>query len=277
MGAKAIDRFFRAGLLAVLLALVCTPSRADIPDPQVPPRLVNDFAGVLTVAQRDSLEKLLTAFDERSSNQLAVVTITTLEGREIMEYGTALGNKWGIGSSLNNGILMLLKARGRGEEHYIEVAILVGRGLEGAIPDAYASRIIRNTMGPYLRQDKYALAIASGCTELIALAEGEILSPRKDRRDKEDGLGTLAFLIVYLLVTLLIVIIVAKKGGKGGGKGKGGGGGGLRIPRVRIIPGVGSAGGFGGLDGPRGGFGGLGGFGGFGGGSFGGGGAHGRF
>lgn len=246
-------------MLAVLLLLAAVPSRAGIPDPPVPERLVCDFAGVLSQRQIDSLERVLVKFDDQTSNQLAVVTITSLEGREIMEYGTALANKWGIGSARNNGILMLVKARGAGSEKYIEVAILVGRGLEGAITDAHASRIIRNTMGPYLRNEKYGLAIVAGCSDLMELAMGEISEPRDDEDD--DDYGTFFYLMVYLLFTIILVVRVIRKIGNGGGGGDSG-----------------SYGGFGGFGGGSSGWsGGSGGFGGFGGGSFGGGGAHGRF
>lgn len=259
MTVSARCRCLAGGLLAVLLLLAAVPSRAGIPDPPVPERLVCDFAGVLSQRQTDSLESVLVKFDDQTSNQLAVVTITSLEGREIMEYGTALANKWGIGSARNNGILMLVKARGAGSEKYIEVAILVGRGLEGAITDAHASRIIRNTMGPYLRNEKYGLAIVAGCSDLMELAMGEISEPRDDEDD--DDYGTFFYLMVYLLFTIILVVRVIRKIGNGGGGGDSG-----------------SYGGFGGFGGGSSGWsGGSGGFGGFGGGSFGGGGAHGRF
>ena len=259
MTVSARCRCLAGGLLAVLLLLAAVPSRAGIPDPPVPERLVCDFAGVLSQRQTDSLERVLVKFDDQTSNQLAVVTITSLEGREIMEYGTALANKWGIGSARNNGILMLVKARGAGSEKYIEVAILVGRGLEGAITDAHASRIIRNTMGPYLRNEKYGLAIMAGCSDLMELAMGEISEPRDDEDD--DDYGTFFYLMVYLLFTIILVVRVIRKIGNGGGGGDSG-----------------SYGGFGGFGGGSSGWsGGSGGFGGFGGGSFGGGGAHGRF
>ena len=186
-----------------------------------------------------------------------------------MEYGTALGNAWGVGSKKNNGILLLLKTRGVGDERYVDVAILTGRGLEGAIPDAYASRIIRNIMGPFLKQDRYDRALALGCAELMALAAGEISEPRDDSGDEE--LEALITLVAILLVIFLMVLLAASKKG-GGGQGGGGGhrSGGMPFIIFGGSPSGGrSSGGFGGFGG--------GGFGGFGGGSFGGGGAHGRF
>ena len=266
------SRFFFA--LVVFLTL-CAPARAGLfdflkggdglPSPQDPPRLVNDFARVLPSAFTDSLERALVAFDERSSNQICVVTVTTLGEREIMEYGTALGNKWGVGSRRNNGVLILLKSRGNGDECYVDVAIMVGRGLEGAIPDAYASRIIRNIMGPYLRRDEYAPAIAQACVELMALAEGEISEPRDGGAD--EGLSRDEWVGLAVLLLIILIMIVVVRSGRGG---SGGGSGGNRTSRGPFIffPGGSSGGGFGGSSG---------GFGGFGGGSFGGGGAHGRF
>ena len=237
-----------------------------LPEPPDPPRLVNDLAGVLPSFQRDSLEQVLVDFDRNTSNQICVVTVSTLGDREIMEYGTALGNKWGIGSTRNNGVLLLLKARGTGDERYIDVAIMTGRGLEGAIPDAYASRIIRNIMGPQLREDRYMPAVAKACAELMALAAGEISEPRDD---EEDGTAeTIVFISILLIIILLTVFRNSgRNNGDGGSSGGSRGGGGPII----FFPGGGrsSGGSF------SGGFGG--GFGGFGGGSFGGGGAHGRF
>ena len=223
----------------VASALPCGAAVRDfLPDPQVPPRLVNDFASAFPSACADSLEAVLVDFDNRTSNQ---------------------------GSKKNNGVLILLKTRMGG---YVDVTIQVGRGLEGAIPDAYASRIIRNIMGPHLRNDEYWPAVSKACVELMALAEGEISEPR-DSSEEFDPL-TIAILIILLGLLIVVLGLIAKnhegnshnsghRGNWGGGFGGGSGWGGF------------GGGGFGG-----GGFGG-GGFGGFGGGSFGGGGASGRF
>ena len=264
-------------LLLTLALLAALPLQAglfdfkkdNLPDPSDPPRLVNDFAMVIPSAQQDSLERVLVAFDDTTSNQICVVTMPSLGGREIVEYGTALGNKWGVGSKRNNGVLILLKTRSPQLEDdpdaaYVDVAILPGRGLEGAIPDAYAARIIRNIMGPYLREDNYVPALTKACAEVMALAAGEISEPR-DGEEEEDGWALLIIIIIFVL----IVIWMSRKkpsGGSGHNTGSGSRGGGFGGPIIFGGGGRSSGGSFGG-----------GGFGGFGGGSFGGGGAHGRF
>lgn len=257
----------------VALAFPCGAAVKDyIPAVPEPQRLVNDLASAFTQDQTDSLEAVLVDFDERTSNQICVVTVTSLHDYDVAEFALALANKWGIGNSRNNGVLILLKTR---EGGYVDVTIQVGRGLEGAIPDAYASRIIRNIMGPHLRQDEYWPAVSKACVELMALAEGEISEPRDDDDDAGAIIGMGVMAVFFLIVFLLIIYAASKDDNHRGG------GGTFRGPTITFGNGgssrsTWSGGGFGGGSGWGGGFGG-GGFGGFGGGSFGGGGASGRF
>ena len=271
---RLLETQFYRGMLFVTAFLFCVDTFAArkipswIPQPADPPVLVNDFAGVLSSSQVDSLERVLVAFDDSRSNQISVVTVRTLAGRDVDEFALRLANAWGIGNrQLNNGVLVLLKPRGF-DNNYIDVTIQVGRGLEGAIPDAYASRIIRNIMGPHLRADEYWGAIVKACDEIKALASGEIKEPRDA---SEDDAGWIAFgiLVLVFLIAFVVILVAASKGD--GGSGSSGSSG--HRPTILFGPGSfrgGSGSGFGGG-------GGFGGFGGFGGGSFGGGGASGRF
>lgn len=226
-----------------------------------PSTLVNDFSGVFSDFQRDSLESVLVAFDDSTSNQICVVTLDDLEGLDVAQAALRLGNSWGVGSSRNNGILILLKPRGA--DGYVDVTIQVGRGLEGAVTDAYSARIIRNLMGPLLREDRYFPAVARACDELMALASGEISEPRDGGEDSAGEILTVILILFFLVIFLLVFL---KKIHRGGGHGPGGSSGG---PDITIFPGSFGGGHSGGSFG--------GGFGGFGGGSFGGGGASGRF
>ena len=260
-------------LFIVALAFPCRAAiKDDLPDPPTPPRLVNDFASAFEQSQADSLETVLVDFDERTSNQICVITVTDLYGHDVSRYALMLANKWGIGSAKNNGILVLLKTR---NGDYVDITIQVGRGLEGAIPDAYASRIIRNIMGPHLRQDEYWPAVSKACVELMALAEGEISEPRDGTSEGDGDIVAAIVMVTLFLLFFLLVIIAASKDRNN----HGGGSGTFRGPTITFGNGGGashstwSGGGFGGGSD----WGGGGGFGGFGGGSFGGGGASGRF
>ena len=209
------------------------------------------------------------AFDDSTSNQITVVTANDLEGYSASEYATRIGLDWKVGSAeFDNGLVLLIKPKTPDSNG--QVAISVGYGLEGAIPDAYAKRIIDNELIPHFKQDDYFGGAASG----------EISEPRS--RDDDDAGGVLAFFV--FLIFAIIVAAVAAKAGKGNNNGRRGGGGNYRdgsdvMDAIIIGSLLGSGrGGRSSWGGSSGGFGGFGGgFGGFGGGSFGGGGASGSW
>lgn len=252
---------------AIFLAAgtICTaiPSR---PEPQ---RLVNDFAGLFTPAEKNSLERILTAFDDSTSNQITVVTVSDLEGNSAAEYATRIGLEWGVGAEkYDNGIVVLVKPKTPDSNGQVNIS--VGYGLEGAIPDIYAKRIIDNEMIPRFAQNDYFGGVSAGCTVLMKLASGEI----SEVREKDDNGKWIA--IVFLASIFIIICAALSSGRRGGGDNSRSNGNGPDLLDAIIIGSLidkghrGSSGGsFGG------GFGG--GFGGFGGGSFGGGGASGSW
>lgn len=237
-----------------------------IPDPPNPPRLVNDFTGrFLTPEQVQTLERKLVAYDDSTSNQIAVVIVDDLKGYSRDDYAIALGRKWGVGGQkqFNNGVVILINAgpKDRG------LFIATGYGLEGAITDLVADQIIQQIIIPdFKRGDNYR-GLDEGTDALIQAAAGRFKAPDGYHR---QGKG-ISFGKVLLLVIIIVVFVAfMSRGGNGGGgyvsrRGYRGGGG-------WIIPGGWSGGGGGGWSG-----GGGGGFGGFGGGGFGGGGAGGSW
>ena len=140
----------------------------DFPTPMHPRRIVNDFTGTFTPQQTAALEKKLRNFNDTSSTQIAVVTVPSLYGYAPNDYAQQLAEKWGIGQKgKDNGILVLLKPKKNNENG--QVAIAVGYGLEGVIPDAIASRIIRNEMLPAFRQNDYYTGINKATDILMQL------------------------------------------------------------------------------------------------------------
>ena len=245
------------------ISLYAIPSR---PQPQ---RLVNDLAGLFSPDQVAALEMTLVAFDDTTSNQITVVTVRDMEGYQASEYATRIGLDWGVGSEkFDNGVVLLVKPRiGKS---YGEVFIAVGYGLEGAIPDAYAKRIVENELIPHLSEGDYYGGVKAACDVLMKLASGEISEPRSDEDDIVWGVFAMLLIIILVIVVVGILIGDTGKGGGPGAGGSGGSGGRRTIYTGPII--TGGSGGFGRSGGSFGG-----GFGGFGGGSFGGGGAGGRF
>ena len=251
----------------ILIGAVFASVLYAIPSRPQPQRLVNDFAGLFTSVQVSDLEKELVAFDDTTSNQITVVTVKDLEGYDASEYATRIGLDWGVGSEkFDNGVVLLVKPR-LGNS-YGEVFIAVGYGLEGAIPDAYARRIVDQVLIPHLGEGDYYGGVVAACEVLMKLASGEISELRSDEEDDSFLIG----FSIFIAIILFIIVVAIIAGGKGNGNGGGGSGG-----RRTIYTGPVINGGLGGFGGGRSGGSFGGGFGGFGGGSFGGGGAGGRF
>jgi uncharacterized protein len=257
-------------LLVFLLLFLGTVATAQIekviPPAPVPPRLVVDLTGTLAPDQQAALERKLVAYDDSTSNQIAVVIISTTGDYDISDVAFALGRQWGVGNKeFNNGVVFLIAKDDR------KVFIAPGYGLEGAIPDITAKRIIENEVVPNFRGNDFYRGIDYGTDALIKAAEGEYKAPAGYANRGRGRTGGSLIGLIMVIIFIVIIISIIRRGG-------GGGGGGYMSRRgyrnwsgpVFFPPlGGGGGGGFGG--------GGGGGFGGFGGGSFGGGGAGGSW
>ncbi|OOF44627.1 methanol dehydrogenase [Rodentibacter rarus] len=141
---------------------------AQFPATPNPFRYVNDYTNTLSPQQQQVLENKLVDYGKATSSQIAVVIIPTTAEYEIADYTFALGDKWGIGrKQLNNGVLMLIAKKDR------KVFIATGQGLEGVLPDAFLSQVIRHTILPQFKQGQYAQGINDGLNDIIAASQGE--------------------------------------------------------------------------------------------------------
>ena len=254
-------------LLYCLLFITCTIhlSAQKVLPPPNPPRLVVDQANLLSPDQVQILERKLVAFNDSTSNQIAIVTINSLDEVPIEDYAVKLFRDWGIGGSKNNnGVLILVSKNDR------KMRIEVGYGLEGAITDLQSNDIIENDLSPNFRSGDYYRGFDQAINSLEKAAVGEYKERGKVKEEEEGGGG--GNVIGFIIILIIIFLIV--------GRGRGGGRGGGMVSRRGVSPWIiasmlsgGRGGGFGG--GGFGGGGGGGGFGGFGGGSSGGGGASG--
>ncbi len=261
-------------LLSMLFALAWTVNGQEIPARPDPPRLVNDFAGILTSEEVQSLENKLVAYNDSTSTQILVVLVKSLNGYDKNEFARLIGEKWGVGQKgRNNGAVILVKPKYPNDNG--EVCIQTGYGLEGAIPDALAKRIVEKEMLPNFRTGNYFEGIESATTTMIALAKGEYTAEQYNKRTnkKSSPYG----LLVPLIIILIVFFIIRGSRAQGMSVGK-------SIPFWTAFwllgsMGRGHSGSWNNFSGGSGGFGGGGGggFGGFGGGSFGGGGAGGSW
>lgn len=265
MKITAFRRFLSLTLLWLSVAVLSfAQSDKDLPARPSPQRLVNDMAGMMTPTQQDQLEAELVNFDRTTSSQIAVVTVPTLNDHEIAEYAIALFNKWGIGSKgKNNGVLILASSGDR------KMWIVTGQGMEGALTDALAGRIVRNEMVPEFKAGNYYNGFDKAAKAVIAATKGEYTN---DAPQGDDGAGAFPFIIVVIIIIVIIIAAIRRGGGGGGGGNYMSRRGGDFITGA-ILGSIFSGGGSGGSSGGGGG----GGFGGFGGGYSGGGGAGGSW
>jgi uncharacterized protein len=245
----------------------------NIPDRPVPPRLVNDFAGLLSTQDVSMLEQHLVAFNDSTSTQIAIVIVPSIEGYDISDYAQRLAEKWGIGrKGLNNGVLILAKPKTADSKG--EVFIAQGYGLEGAIPDITCGEIVDIEILPAFRKGDYFGGLSSAANTLMALARGEFTAEQYGQKAKKNaGKGVPVGLIIFIV----FIVIAMISGKSGGSNNKHIGTGGLPFWLLLGMMGSGRGSHGGSWGGFSGGGGVGGGFGGFGGGSFGGGGAGGSW
>ncbi len=236
--------------------------------PEKSNKLVNDYTNTLSAAQIANLESKLVAFDDSTSNQIAVVIMKSVGDYDINEYAYKLGRAWGVGGKeKNNGVILLVALGDR------KLSIQTGYGLEGALPDIYTKRIIENDIKPFFKEGNYYAGIDAGTNSIISLVKGEY---KNDKPRAKKGVGGAGSGLIVLIMIIVIIIIIKKGGGGGGGEVIGSRGvsdalfWGMLFGSGRGNSGGGFGGGFGGGSGG-------GGFGGFGGGSFGGGGSSGSW
>lgn len=245
----------------------------DFPERPVPPRLVNDFAGMLNNDEVNALERKLVAFNDSTSTQIAIVTLPSLQGYDPADYAQRLAEKWGIGrKGLNNGVLILVKPKRSDSKG--EIFIAQGYGLEGVIPDITCGQIIDNDILPAFRAGDYYGGLSNATNSIMSLARGEFSAAEYGQKAKKGSSKGMPLGLIIFLVFIIIMVISGKSGGSNK-KNISTGGLPLWILLGMMNSGRGShSGSWGGFSG---GGGGSGGFGGFGGGSFGGGGAGGSW
>jgi uncharacterized protein len=232
---------FLAATLALLFLL--TPAWAAPKFPALTGRVVDD-AGILSSATKADLTGKLAALEQKTSRQLVVVTLSSLQGYEISDYGYQLGRSWGIGQKgLNNGILFIVAPN----EH--KTRIEVGYGLEPIVTDAFSSVVIQTQVLPKFRQGDFNGGVQAGADALIqqlsldqseaerraAVASQQL---RNQSHDNGGGGGLVGFLIIlFIFIAIsrvfggwgLLPFLFMNSGRGGGGFGgwsDGGGGGG---------------------------------------------------
>lgn len=197
-GSHGLLRGVAGLILALLMTVFASPAVAQIvPVPALKSR-VTDLAGLLQPNQAAALEQKLAALEERKGSQLAILIVPTTGDEAIEPFALKVAEKWQLGrgkvdgQAVDDGVLLLIATRDR------KIRLEVGYGLEGAIPDAFAKRIISEQISPAFRQGNYAGGLDAAVTSVTALIDGEALpAPSKRQRsnsNQEEGLFVPVFI-----------------------------------------------------------------------------------
>lgn len=180
----------RTALLPLLL-LLCAAASAAPGFPPLSGRVV-DQAGLLAPRAAQELTARLAAHERRSGQQVVVVTLNSLQGHDIADYGYQLGRHWGIGQQgEDNGVLLIVAPEER------QVRIEVGYGLEGALPDAIAHDIIQNVILPRFRAGDMQGGIVAGAEAVLQALEGSY-QPAGDREARRDNRVAVVMLLLLI-------------------------------------------------------------------------------
>ena len=224
-GWRAAAAFLTALAAALVLSTACAPAFAD--QQAVPPlrARVTDLTGTLSASEQQALEAKLAAWEQQTTNQLAVLIVPTTQPETLEEYGIHVAEAWKLGQKgKDNGVLLLVAKNDR------RMRIEVGYGLEGDLPDVTARRIIGDTIAPQFAKGQFAAGINAGVDRIIGVVSGTEPPPAQAAPQRRVHSGGMDFgnLILFLLIGVIAIgailrSILGKVGGGLAGAGIAGG------------------------------------------------------
>ena len=161
---------------------------------------MNDYAGLLSPAERERLEALLTERERAAGPQMAIAVFRSLDGESVDDVANRLFQKWRLGAkALDNGVLLVLFVQDR------KVRIEVGYGLEAVLTDAVASQIIREALAPRFREQRYAAGLEAAVTAVYQQIASSQPLPRK--AESRRGLSTREIYLLFFLACVGITFV----------------------------------------------------------------------
>jgi uncharacterized protein len=206
-------RCLAAGLLAIVVCSYAAASLAAPSFPQLTGRVIDD-ANIIPPATETEIESKLAALEAKSTDQLVVVTLPSLQGYDIADFGYQLGRHWAIGQKdKDNGALLIVAPNER------EVRIEVGYGLEGDLTDALTKIIIENAIIPRFKEDDMPGGIVAGVDDVIKVLTGEDaeireLAERQSEESSDDG-NDIPAVIIFLAIWVTIILLTHLRRRKG--------------------------------------------------------------
>lgn len=185
-------------LFAALWLLVAPWALAEVAVPPLQAR-VTDLTGTLRPAEQADLERILQGFEAQKGSQIAVLIVPTTQPETVEQYAMRVAEEWKLGrKGVDDGVLLLVAKNDR------NLRIEVGYGLEGAIPDAVAKRIVSEIISPRFKQGDFSGGIRAGVDRIIKVVEGEPLPEKKPSRSKDGGGVSGDWLVIGFVLAVVV-------------------------------------------------------------------------
>jgi uncharacterized protein len=187
---------FRICVISLFFTAICMVAVAQKVVPELWGLRIHDDAKVLSPGTIEKLEQQLKSYEDSTSNQIAILIVSSLEGESIEDYSIRVVDKWKLGTQKkDNGVLLLVAI----DDH--KMRIEAGGGLEGVLTDAVCNRIIRNEMAPDFRRDDYDAGVTAAVDSIIKAIAGEY---KADEEKPTSGLtiGQRIMIGIFLLIVL---------------------------------------------------------------------------
>ena len=181
--------------------------------PSKPQNFVNDYANILSPENKNSLESKISNFEKQTSNEIAVVIISSLEGDTIENIAQDIFTKWSIGKKdKNNGVLLLVAMAER------KTRIHTGYGVEGDLTDLATSYIQGEIITPAFRENNYYLGIDGALGKIMESLNGNNIIPENYSSEKEFKFNwEFVFFLCFVVLQWIIAILRRSKSWWGGG------------------------------------------------------------
>ena len=192
---------FAFGFLLATLALLAW-AQVAVPDLS---RRVTDLTATLSADQVAALESKLAAFEAQQGSQIAVLILPTTQPEDIAQFGIRVADQWKIGrAKIDDGVILIVAKDDR------TLRLEVGYGLEGAIPDAIARRVIAETITPHFKAGDYYGGIDAGVQQLMRVIEGEPLPPPSEARSNGDDSALVMLIFGGMIAGWLLSLLMGR-------------------------------------------------------------------
>ena len=183
----------------ILVLLTALAAAQNFPKPT---GRVNDFANVIDAAVEADIDRQLDQLEQKTTSEIAVATVESLNGMSVEEYANRLFKQWGVGQAKqDNGVLVVVAPNER------EMRIEVGYGLEGVLPDGLAGQVIRDDFTPRFKEGDYSGGIRNGVTHLVDIVEKhQVLTPEEIAKLNASSGESIPYFIVIPFFGVFVTI-----------------------------------------------------------------------